>query len=139
MSPILDIYRINNKKQYQNRKRGPANPMPSLNWTSYHHPHDVPHVCFLQQRGIKDNTLTSPFEWQLAGSLSSGNLQEGALLLLSEIIYNKVSTETSLVVQWLRLHISTEGGTVSIFGWRTKILPAWAVWPFFLIYIKKKQ
>ena len=31
---------------------------------------------------------------------------------------------TSLVIQWLIFHISTVGGTGSIPGWRTKILPA---------------
>ena len=62
MGPTLDIYRINIKEQYQNRKWGPANPMPSLNWASSHHPLDGPHVCCLQQQGIRDNTLTSPFK-----------------------------------------------------------------------------
>ena len=33
----------------------------------------------------------------------------------------KYQTGTSLVVQWLRLHASTAGGTGSIFGWRTRI------------------
>ena len=31
---------------------------------------------------------------------------------------------TSLVVQWLRHHASNAGGTGSIPGWRSKILPA---------------
>ena len=36
------------------------------------------------------------------------------------------TTETSLVVQWLRLRASTAGGTGSVPGWGTKI--SHAVW-----------
>ena len=48
-------------------------------------------------------------------------------LCLRDVI--RIKRETSMVVQWLRIHASTTEGVELIFGWGTKNPTSQAEWP----------